>query len=221
MAFNVHYRATANGISGTLANPTEIWSFGIAIGFPGAGPDALPGDLDLTTLGAVGAFFNSVFTQTELPTGSNHFYTSYKVAQIAPDGSYGAPAQEVVLGTPVQGSGTGTMPLQIASVVSLRGPNALPRIQGRFYLPASSSIVIVSSTGKIGGDGPADMALLVSGAIDTLNTALEAFSTGLRVVVASTKGSNAEVVAVRVGDVLDTQRRRRNALVETYTEVPV
>lgn len=218
MPYNVHYRVTALGITGTVAAPVEIWSWGFQIGYPGGPGDALPGPLDLETEGAIGAFILGVHTQSYVPVGSNHFLTGQKVAQIGPDGNYSAPVQEIVYATPTAGEGQGAAPLQSSLAVSLRGPLALPRVQGRFYIPLSNQVQNSPSTGKITGTGPASLSLTVVGLIETLNDALETFSPGLRVVVASSKGTNARVASVRVGDVIDTIRRRRNGLVETYSE---
>lgn len=218
MAFQPHYKVTALGVTGTLASPIEIWSWGFQFGQPSDGGDSTVGDVDLPTMAAIETFIELVHTQSDIPTGSNHFLTGFKVAQIGPDGLYAAPVQEVMYNPPVAGEGTGAAPLQLCLAVSLRGPLALPRVQGRFFLPVSSSVTVVSSTGKINGTGPSTLSSRLSDYIDTLNVALDTWTPGYRMVVASSKGTNAPVTAIRVGDVLDTQRKRRNGLVETYVE---
>lgn len=95
--------------------------------------------------------------------------------------------------------------------------------KGRMYLPGVTTGV--EADGKI-----------LSSKITTLSTNLETFFQAVLtaapppdVVILAAKGTgalpalnaqNEPVIGIRVGDVMDTQRRRRNSLVESYVEQP-
>lgn len=112
---------------------------------------------------------------------------------------------------------------QVAYCVTLRGiPKRGPASKGRWYVPAGSRVSpIVTSTGVM----PAATALLRANAAGRFLTALQSIQVG--------EGPNtwnpflfgdgisgpadSPLVSVSVGNVYDTQRRRRNQLVETYS----
>lgn len=121
-------------------------------------------------------------------------------------------------GLPVVGPFPATLPNQCAIVVSLRSQTAGARGRGRFYLPCLAT--------SVDGNGRLP-SLARSTVLARTKTLLDALSAGAtadlgagpqRIIVASGAGtgSNAGVTSIRVGDVIDTQRRRRDALVEAY-----
>lgn len=116
--------------------------------------------------------------------------------------------------TPISGSGgSGVFP-QIALAVSLMTPFARGRAHaGRFYLPAPD---LVASTGGLIGTSDAG---IVAGQATTFLNALNSALSGFRVGIVSNldDGVEREVTHVRVGQVADTIRSRRNKLLETYS----
>ena len=88
--------------------------------------------------------------------------------------------------------------------------------RGRIYPPPTS--FTVSSTGRVNG-------LVVRDATTVLIRDLNNFpgmdANNTRVVVLGKNGYWRSVTAVAVGDVIDTQRRRRNAIREQYTQVSI
>jgi hypothetical protein len=125
-------------------------------------------------------------------------------------------------GGPRVGTGPGTHPFQTATVLSLRTslPGASGR--GRLYFPATG--VALSTTLRL---STADVTSHLSGAgtlMSAMNTAVRAtFPGAIGLSVWSRKNLAAQVCfTLQMGDVLDTQRRRRDTLVEAYqtTTIP-
>lgn len=106
------------------------------------------------------------------------------------------------------------LPYQVAVVVSLQTVLATRSGRGRFYLP------------------PPDVSMVTAGKLST--TALTNLQTGLNALFSSLNGNNLNpvvrnrtthtsttVTAGRVGNVFDTQRRRRASVAEVYTAVTI
>ena len=142
--------------------------------------------------------------------------TFTKLNAIGTDGKYLANTtlEHVHANVPGTGLDSRTPANQIAMVVSLTtGFSRGPAHRGRFYLPLP--------TMTVGGDGRVDTGetAVVKQAATTLLTDLNAIDAGFKVAVMSRKLGAAigrNVTGIEVGRVLDTQRRRRNKLVEAY-----
>ena len=120
---------------------------------------------------------------------------------------------EVVLA--LTGVAAGEMlPFQCATVISLLTNSATRHGRGRFYLPP----LAVSQT---------DQGRVSAAAMIVLDTAWTAFfdslnTSGITPVVRNRTGHvSTTVTSARVGNVIDTQRRRRNKLTEVYTVIAV
>lgn len=122
-----------------------------------------------------------------------------------------------------QGTGaTPAGPAQTSAVISLRtdAPGASGR--GRLYWPALG-LPPMASTLRM---NPADQNGLVTGAVTYLRAVQDALKAGISpapaattfdlAVFSRTKGTHNLVNRIMVGDVFDTQRRRRDALREAY-----
>ena len=110
------------------------------------------------------------------------------------------------------GTGTGSvLPPQVAVCVTLRTALAGPSNRGRFYLPATLDTTLESNTGRMAA---ASVTQLV-GALGNAFT-LYAGSPGTpQVIVRSKTHHNAQnATRYEVGNVFDTQRRRRDKLFE-------
>jgi len=106
------------------------------------------------------------------------------------------------------------LPFQCAPVVTLR-TNTLSRAgRGRFYAP-SLAVEFVAG-GKMTS---AAQTALLAGAEDMVNSLTSAGLT--TVLYGRTTHATQEVTRVDVGDVIDTQRRRRNKLVESRVSANV
>lgn len=127
---------------------------------------------------------------------------------------------EVILTTPSVGTGTASKPYQTAVVVSLRSGRPGRSYRGRIYLPAMGASMD-PSTLRIPASATATYASDAALFLDQVADAAAAGSPVRPAIVSQTLGLNTLVSSVQVGDVLDTQRRRRDALAEAYATAPI
>lgn len=190
----------------------EQWSCGLRMvpvtgGTPTNDPALLTG-----VSAAVEAFHTNASSQ--ISPGAKLTFT--KMNAVGADGHYLSllTAEHVHASVAGGGSGSNTPPNQIALVVTLEtGFSRGPAHRGRFYMPLP--MTPIGSDGRI-ATGSRDP---VVAAATTFLTALNAVTANVKVGVYSRKdGAPAHrlVTAMSVGRVLDTQRRRRNKLVEAY-----
>jgi len=124
---------------------------------------------------------------------------------------------EVLKGTPLNGSSTSSHPYQTAVVLSLLTPGIGASARGRLYWPATGAVL-----------SNADYRLPTA-TRDALLAALKAHLLNCETAINATIGPNAnltvwsrktsnfhDVNQLRMGNVLDTQRRRRDTLIEGY-----
>lgn len=116
------------------------------------------------------------------------------------------------------GTITNGLPNQCAVVASLRSAQGGARNRGRIYLPCTGQIV--GTTGRMGPTNVSGLLATTSALLNSINTALGV--TG-RLSVESTVSTEPgrAITQVRIGDVVDTQRRRRDAFAENYSTAPV
>ncbi len=216
-----HLYLTWGGSLGTSSGP-EIWQNGVRIMAPVGDPT--PGMPDATSLQDV--FDNGLSPLHSAATFviSNHAWLQWvKAVKIGTDGAYaGEPvsysATAVAGGSTVTSSRTG---MQDSTVISLWSGLTLGKANyGRIYTPWSESTVD-QNTGRVPSVTTDFQAALAADMIGYINT----WATGLPnpglVAIMSKIGSGVSkyVNYVRVGDVRDTQRRRRDGIAETYSQV--
>lgn len=186
----------------------EEWQTGLRVAGTNVPTDQQLEDLD--------AAFNTFITDdaVSLPAGCR--YIGVKWSPIGTDGRYppSGESRTFFRTTPSQGVfGTGYP--QIALVLSLRTARLRGYASnGRMYIP--SSLGIEAATGRITTSQAGGVADVGAALISAIN------DVGLGTVTVMSEvgsGINAPVTGVRVGRVMDTQRRRRNQLSEEYTEV--
>lgn len=109
------------------------------------------------------------------------------------------------------------LPPQCSTVVTLRTPFASRSDTGRFYLPGPNS-TNTTAVGRLLPAAASSIAARLVAAFEAGNAA----ALGVTLIVYSrTHRSTTEVNAIDVGDVVDTQRRRRDKLVENRVVDPI
>lgn len=169
---------------------------GVAVSeFMAAVWDAAPGALFPTTTTFLGAAARSYDVQNDLIASGQSLLT-----------------------TPEPGSGaTVTLPPGVAEVLSLRTPIPGARGRGRMYLPALC-VDEVTSAGRINTTARDVLVNAMAAFIDGWNDDL----TTQPVAVVSQAGSTVTTVnQIRMGNVFDSQRRRRDQLIEQYAVVDI
>jgi len=213
------HKVTRVTMFGTMFGGAEEWSTGFFLGSVGgdapaptqAGADAIKG------------YWQTFFTAANSHISGDWKTEGVKLALFNTDGHTDLDnVKTSFYATPISGGeGGGSLPPQVSLSAQLasdvgRGLAA----KGRMYLPGVRT-PISSTTGKIGATEAGQIALTLKTFLDAVNGSIDAAGT----VVLASKGRitgggaapvNAVVTKVRVGDVYDTQRRRRNGLTETY-----
>lgn len=195
----------------------ERWSVGIAYAGPTGQTITSPTDLqDWATAAAVvltGTTYNDVLTMFSTATRILRVRTYY----------YPGPGPALTTGTanlssPKAGSGTCNRPPQCAASVSLLTAFAGQSYRGRFYLPwLGGTMDPATLKSSVPLNAPTQLAALLNalGAASPGTVDLEPH------VYSPTLDVLTPVSTLRIGDVVDTQRRRRDDLVETYYTAPV
>lgn len=214
-------------ISGTCFTGAEIWSTGFWMGSETADAGDPAGSAE-----DIAGYWNAFFSTAANSVSSQYVTSQVKVSQHkASDGKVDLSKVDFYdLSPTVAGGGTSTaLPPQITLAATLtselqRGTGS----KGRMYLPGIN-VAVTNTSGKI-----------LSSYLGTLTTALKTMVDGInadadvpdRVILVSRGNKvtdvgtgdvhyinpkNANVTGLRAGDVYDTQRRRRNDLIETYT----
>jgi hypothetical protein len=206
-------------ILGTLPGG-EQWSIGVAF----------TGNFDTTPLSsaALQAWANAV---GGLETGkvipptwqgllSTVAFVNAVRAEYYEDGGALSDVREFILSTPAAGTGAPTKPYQTSVCVSLLSGIPGRRFRGRIYLPALAATISATTLRM----APTISQAISDDAVDWLSAVAAAGPTSPALVPAVWSKMNESAVAIsstRVGDVLDTQRRRRDSLVETYYSSPL
>lgn len=202
MVYALHSRLTFSGLLGTVAAPFEEWSFRLNFS-----PITIGDVTEAETAAAASAWSSTIASQS----GGATRLREVKFARIGPDGLY--TDDPVISEVDAGGTATGSLlyPPQVALAVSLDTDRRGPTGRGRIYVP--NPTINVGATGRITA---ANATAAVTAAANFLN-ALNGIQNLGSVCIASSKGYNSLVTSVRVGDVLDTIRSRRNQISEVYS----
>lgn len=223
----VYIPHTVLSFRGTFGNTdSEQWSIGLHLGGSGWGgqgeatPDPIPPGA-MTAFAAVGKTY---FTGATWSPSVKLMEVRGYVVDSAGKSLYGT--DTALVASPINGTGsTNAHPWQVALVATLttaitRGPGRF----GRVYLPGPA-VAIVTGDGLISATDAGNYAVNFRNFLNSLNDAAEGFRSGTSraVCVASGVGNGRmdAVTGIRVGRVLDTQRRRRRSLLEEYQVQPI
>lgn len=221
MALPYAHKVVRVTLFGNMFQGNEEWSTGFFLGAPGADAAAPSPEWQAVLKNAWEIFFEA---QT------SHVSTAWttvgvKSALIDANGSTDLSAVLTdYYATPITG-GEGGASLPPQCTLSAQLATATPRgigSKGRMYLPGINT-PISSLTGKIGSTEAGQIALNLKTFFDTINGSFDrpgALITASHGRTPPLLGGpvNTIVDRVRVGDVYDTQRRRRNGLSELYQQ---
>lgn len=206
-------------ISGTLGN-AEVWSTSVAWADVSSGSStALTSTSNL--LGVASGIWTDLTNGSAARVPFDMISTSGRITQVRVEArNVGGllNAAEFAGSTPLPGVGAPSKPTTAASVVSLLTGVPGRRYRGRMYLPAMALTIgtdfrIPAATTEIIAEG-------MDARFDAWSTVFNSGETAIVPVVVSEVGLVCtEVQQLRVGDVFDTQRRRRDDLQETYFTV--
>lgn len=211
------FSGTLGGSSTDHTEIAEIWSNTLNFGQTSA-----PTQDQVDHAWTAGAAFygSSLFsTAVQLTQAKLGLYVAVPPSAKYPNGTWAVSGEVVVHVGSVWGTtGAPYFPWQIATTVTLRSTERGPKGRGRIYLPPTNQ----------GIDGSTDrytaaQTLSINTDFSTLAEALMATDGAdlSPLVIASRPGGNIRVNGCQVGDVPDTQRRRRNALKETFSPLIV
>lgn len=142
--------------------------------------------------------------------------TSYRVEARKLDGTLEALA-EGVRATPLAGNGAQRHPYQTSVVTSLRTPLPGASGRGRLYWVATA-VALDNSTLRVDAASVTSHLAAVKTFLSTMQTVVDATFDGVSLCVWSRKNAALTAVnSIQMGNVVDQQRRRRDALTENYS----
>lgn len=198
-------------LQGTMgAAGQEQWSIGLHYRDPGGGALLDPAGLNLWAQTAYGNLSAAVTSNLANIMGPNTRIVRIATYGYGPTGP--AVAQGSYAGTAVVGTGASQrLAPQDALVCTLLTGLAGRSYRGRIYWPAGGMLVGTDLKASV----PAGTASSFAQLIAQLGEAEEGVAFLEPVVYSATKNVLTEVSGVSVGDIIDSQRSRRNNLVET------
>jgi hypothetical protein len=213
-----YWRVILKGSLGTV----ETWSTSVAYGIVGISPDSA----DQATTDAIATAVEAAITSSLVGPALDSLLSTggtidiIRIERRAEDESV-LNVSEQLLAPSVAGSGTPSKTPQDAVVFSLRTSTPGARGRGRMYWPALGAVL--SSTFQLAVPAQVNVAGDVKTLLQAINTAIDgvyiAQASALRAALSVRSVTDhicRDVTSIQIGSVLDTQRRRRDALPETY-----
>lgn len=218
MAYQPHTLVTFGGTLAEEAADDEIWQCGIR-GFTDGGGPVDDGDLDTLALHVLrgptgsGGGLEGIWRDSDSRIASTAKLVWCKAANIAADGTYSAEPGTAEM-TPVAGPVGGIAPSFCSVVLSwTTGLTLGMATRGRIYPPNYGCSI---ATGSKVLD--ADVTHQVAWAVKVLQCADTSLDTVVfHPYVVSKSGVSHVINGVRVGNVYDTQRRRKDKVAEAYS----
>lgn len=238
MTYSPHGRLVFKGHYGASAgSELDLFTFSMNYDVVGEDVGAMPTTLPQEQLDAILARWKTLWkfkpTGASVPGGASTmsifmpdtWLDEVSYARIAENGKTTDGQYQRAFSTPVNGTGdigaggVSFKPLQVATAVTLDAQGPRGGRFGRFFLPYLAPTI----AGGVYEYGVAQVAAAVTAALADTNAQMN-IATGdtVELVVASARGAgeNRPVRQVRLGNVPDTMRSRRNALTETYSALP-
>jgi hypothetical protein len=206
--------------SGTCFSGAEIWSTGFYLGNPDS--DAAVPDDAIAEL--ISAKWQTFFTTPGSNIANTYKYDHLKIQHYNADGTQDLSVlTDKYLTTPIGGGGgSGASAPQLAMVASLRSSEARGLgSKGRMYLPGVD-VAISDLTGTTTTSNTDSISLALQVMFNAIRDDagipdMPILASKGRTVAPTSPPVNREIRQIAVGNVYDTQRRRRNNLVEVYS----
>lgn len=191
----------------------EVWSINPRYATSGDGPVTAFADLQAWATAISFMNSNAVFPTLMLGLlSSAGSITAVRTEYIDASGNL-AQAAEVTLATPAAGSGLPSKPQQTAWVLSLMTGRPGRSYRGRLYFPAWGNPTLDAGF-RVPIAQRTPMLTAMNAWLRAVGDACTAPGIQGPVVVSQTRGTLDFVTSVSLGDILDTQRRRRDAMIE-------
>lgn len=201
---------------GEVFGGEDIWSCGLNFGFPGKGvgfgnrdwPDVIEN---------ISETLSTWYRDPNTRISSSATLKWVKVAFIGEDGLYFREPVVYDYSAPIAGGRVGAVPAQLALAVSfLSSKMRAPGKDARIYLPMPN--LSPEADGGISSSEAGNIGANFAAVIRAIELHLQQTSEDApQMIVASQKTESHNVVqTVRVGRLIDTQRRRRNKMSEEY-----
>lgn len=204
---------------GILQGTEEIWNCGIHLIGKDVNPqqDTIDNLTESEVQGVVSAI-TTFYEGTAQATPNLMKLNWVKFAAIGVNGKYLGEAREIIIAPAVSGSSTDGFIPSTAVVYSLMSDKFKdPGKYNRFYLPTTPPTA--ANTFQLDSSNRLQRSVSCKNLLTAINTALNSGESDLEVGVVSQRVSSyLPVTSVRVGNTIDSQRRRRNRLYETYSE---
>lgn len=201
----------------------EVWQCGVHFapqpGMAGVGPSF--GGFSMSDVAdAIKAFH----TNSEVYIASDVRLEWVKAAHLKTDGEYASePRVQAVTPQVFGGSSFAPQVLQASICVTLDSETTLGRAKtGRFYLPCPA-VPRTLGTASIGDTNATNVALHAKTMLNAVKGEISQVEQAYYLAVMSKVGTGITkpVLSIKVGNVIDTQRRRRNAVTERYFVQPL
>lgn len=205
---------------GTIYGEQDIWSCGINFARKSEEPDYPSEWFDRAqeVSDEVDIAVQNWFTDAETAISEKATLTWVKAAWIGTNGLYLADAGITDIGPDVKGAISNSVAPQLSTAITFETTRRrAPGKHGRIFPPMN--VPALDPTGHINAGFADQMAVRTSELLTDLMSKIEVvYGSLLYPIVASQKtDDHQEIVFVKVGDVVDTQRTRRNAFQEKYT----
>jgi len=206
-------------VEGTMPNG-EVWSVNPVwqIGGVSTSEDVTQADV-IAMATAVNAIVPGAGLTGIMSTST--FFTATRIEARRWDGTLAAQA-DAARATPLAGSGSTSHPFQTCVVSSLRTAAIGGSGRGRLYWPATGIAINAPTLRPTSGQISSTLAA-VKTYLTSITAALAPSLTNGPVLSVWSRlhASTSPVNSINMGDVLDVQRRRRDALIEAYQSVAV
>jgi hypothetical protein len=210
-------------LSGTMLGGQEMWQTGFYVG--SATQDAAVPNQAYAD--AVRDAWVTFWQAASTPISSTYIFTGVKLARLLKNGDYDAGDVIQSFPTPAKpgASAAGQLPPQCSLVATLvAGSGKGLAGKGRMYLPGVNASM--DATGHITTLNAQNTATNLAAFFNTINGSFDAPGEVINVSrghknLLGVGARNVPINGIRVGNVYDTQRRRRNALAETYSTAVV